>query len=744
MRATVKCLAVLAVTGLVAAGAGVARAADSAPVFNVRGYGATGDGTTNDSPAVDAAITAANAAGGGIVQFPPGTYLAGGSIHLKSNVTVQLDAGATLLGAPSGYDVPEPNPFDAYQDFGHSHFHDAMIWGDNLSNIGFTGAGTIDGGGNFITGNPKPGQADKLISLTRCTGLTVGGITLKRGGHFAMLINGCTNVTSDHLTIATADDRDGWNIISTTNVTITNADIAANDDALVFKSDYALGAKLPNGNVRVTDAHLSAGCCNALMFGSETCGDFTNYRFDRIAITGANKSGLGLVSMDGADISDVHYSNITMTGVSSPIMQKIGTRRRCGNNPGVGHISNITYENITATGKSNPEFSATLWGESGDNRISDVTFVNVHLTVPGGHAAMPLDPPSNDPNNYNPNSIGVRPAYGFYLHNVDRATFSNSSFGFAAGDDRPAFIANAGSTVALHHVTAQRGTGSPFDLGFQSVDGYCVTNSRDTAGARLRLSTPDSTPACNAGIDNFSISVSPATQPVTAGSTVTYAVRTAVVTGKPGDVTLSATGQPAGTSVSFSPNLIRPGGTASMTVTTTPGVRNGTYTLTVIGTNATATQYARVGLVVTGGVDLRITNLAVADTANAADWSVQTNLKQGDLQYGDRTFAFATVPSTVLGATWIRTANDSKSATAEPLVTFTISAPATVLVAVDTRLDRRPWMDATWVSTDVQLTNTESGTRTFQVFAKTYPAGPVSLGPNAGSTNSSMYTIIVV
>jgi polygalacturonase len=748
MRLAAKCLAVLAVTGLAATAAGVARATDAPaarPVFDVRTFGATGNGTTNDSPAVDATITAANAAGGGIVQFPPGTYLAGGSIHLKSNVTIQLDAGATLLGAPSGYDVPEPNPFDAYQDFGHSHFHDAMIWGDNLTDIGFTGAGTIDGGGNFITGNPKPGQADKLISLTRCTGLTVDGITLKRGGHFAMLINGCTNVTSDRLTIATADDRDGWNIISTTNVTIANADIAANDDALVFKSDYALGAKLPNGNVRVTDAHLSAGCCNALMFGSETCGDFTNYRFDRITITGANKSGLGMVSMDGANISDVHYSNITMSGVSSPIMQKIGTRRRCGNNPGIGHISNVTYENITGTGKSNPEFSATLWGESGDNRISDVTFTNVHLTVPGGHAAMPIDPPSNDPNNYNPNSIGIRPAYGFYLHNVNRVTFNNSSFRFAAGDDRPAFIANAGSTVALHHVTAQRGTGSPFDVGFQSISGYCMTNSSDTTGGRLRLSTPDSTPACNAGVDNFSINVSPATQTVTAGTTATYTVRTAVVTGKPDDITLTATGQPAGTSVSFSPNRIRPGGTATMTVSTTAGVRNGAYTLTVIGTNSTATQYARVGLVVTGGVDLRITNLSVADAANAADWSVQANLQPGNLQYGDRTFTFATVPSAVLGATWIRTANDSKSATANPLVAFTISASATVMVAVDTRLGRRPWMDATWVSTDVQLTNSESGTRTFQVFAKTFPAGQVSLGPNADPANSSsMYTVIVV
>src|SRR5262249_49919287 len=159
------------------------------------------------------------------------------------------------------------------------HFHDAMIFGDRLKNIAFTGSGTIDGGGHLSTGTPAGGQADKIISLTRCDGLTLSGITLKRGGHFPARITGCANLGSDHLTLSTAGNRDGWNIISTTNVTITNIKVAANDDALVFKSDWALGATLPSGHVSVDGATLSAQCCNALMFGSETCGPFTDYTF---------------------------------------------------------------------------------------------------------------------------------------------------------------------------------------------------------------------------------------------------------------------------------------------------------------------------------------------------------------------------------------------------------------------------------------------------------------------------------
>ena len=473
-----------------------ATAKAAAAVFNVKDYGATGNGSTNDSPAVNKAVTAANAAGGGIVEFPSGTYKSANTIHLKSNVTIQLDAGSKVLGSSAKtYDAAEPNPNDKYQDYGHSHFHDAMFFGDKLSNIGFTGSGTIDGGGSLIAGNPGAGQADKILSLTRCTNLTLSGITLARGGHFGALINGCDGVVSDHLTIATSSDRDGWNIISTTHVTITNANISSNDDALVFKSDYALGATLPNGHVTVTNSTLRAKCCNALMFGSETCGSFTDYQFQQITILGAGKSGLGMVSMDGADISDVHYQDITMTGVHSPIMQKIGTRLRCGGKPTVGHISNVTYQNITGTGASNPDYSPTIWGADSSHQVTDETFGNVNLTVPGGKGTMSTGVPSNN-GDYNPNSIGTRPAYGWYLHNVSGIHFTGSSVKVAAGDGRPAVIANAGSDITFDALTAQTGGSSPFDVGFQNITGYCLSNSHNTSGGALRVSATGSTQSC--------------------------------------------------------------------------------------------------------------------------------------------------------------------------------------------------------------------------------------------------------
>src|SRR5579863_5439086 len=133
---------------LVLAAGGTAFGAENLS-FNVRDFGATGDGKTLDSPAIDKAIAAAADAGGGTVQVPAGTYLSG-SIHLKSNIHLVIDAGATILGAPqdmNAYDETEPYTLGGYQDGGHCFFHNSLIWGENLTNVFITGNGMISGGG---------------------------------------------------------------------------------------------------------------------------------------------------------------------------------------------------------------------------------------------------------------------------------------------------------------------------------------------------------------------------------------------------------------------------------------------------------------------------------------------------------------------------------------------------------------------------------------------------------------------
>jgi polygalacturonase len=469
-------------------------AAEAAAVFNVKSYGATGNGSTNDDDAIDRAINAANAAGGGVVDFPAGRYRSR-TVHLKSNVTLNLNAGATLLAAGSGMDRAEPNEWDEYQDYGHSHFRNALIFGENVENIAFTGTGTIDGDNKLTTGDPGQGVADKALSLKYCKNLSFKDITFRQGGHFAILINGCDGVKMDNTKILSSDDRDAFNIINTSNVEIANSRIEASDDAVVFKSDYALGRTFTTENAVVRDSTIISTENNALQFGSETCGNFRNITFKNLNVTGAGKAGIGMVSMDGATIEDITYDNIKLNKTASAIFMHIGKRSRCPGNPPAGKIRNITLKNITGTNLTTPvdvagddEYSSTITGRT-DSPIENVTLENVNMSFPGGHPASDANrvPPENS-TAYPPRTFGVRPAYGFWLRHTKGIKFLNSTIQFDRTDGRPAFLTNDTVGTTIEGVKMERSNGS-WDITFQKSSGQRVADSTTLPSGSPRVRT---------------------------------------------------------------------------------------------------------------------------------------------------------------------------------------------------------------------------------------------------------------
>lgn len=479
--------------------------ASAAAEFNVRDHGATGNGSTNDDDAIDRAINAASAANGGIVVFPAGTYRSR-TIHLKSNVTIRLDAGATVRAASSGMDAPESNPYDDYQDFGHSHFNNSLFVGRGVSNVHFTGSGTIDGDGNLSTSNSPPsGAGNKAIALTECANVSITGISIRRGGHFMALLNGCHDVLIDNLRTYYADEgvRDGINLINSWNVTLQNSRIESGDDAIALKSDYALGHTYTSQNIRVRDTTVYSHENNALQFGSETCGNFRDIRFDDITVLGGGKAGIGIVSMDGAIIEDVHYTDISLTKTTTPIFMKIGERRRCPGSPPAGrirdiHLTNVTGVDLTAPEPSGttggPELTSTITGTPAVDIGPDITLDNVRLTVPGGHPASDANrAPGEFLTTYPPRDYGTRPSFGLWARHVRGLAVGNgSAVRFEDNDNRPAFIVDDGSDVRLD-VTAQRGSGSAYDVGVSGITGYAVSGA-NTSGGTLRVRATDSTP----------------------------------------------------------------------------------------------------------------------------------------------------------------------------------------------------------------------------------------------------------
>ena len=300
--ALVVCLGAL---GLIAS----ARAAS----YDVRAYGAKGDGKTIDTGAINQAIDAAAAAGGGTVEFPAGTYLSF-SIHLRSNIALHLDAGSILVAASPAtdggrYDPPEPNEAGdkQYQDFGHSHWHDSLIWGEDLHDVAILGPGEIYGKGivrfagsgrrggavgstgrsrsaanaspsapaapsdaaalaqsagpngtGFPKGLPPPpaGAGTKTIALKNCRNVTLRDFSVLQGGWFALLATGVDNMTIDNLRVDT--NRDGFDIDACRNVRIVNCTVnAINDDAIVLKSSYALGIPRACENITISGCQVS-------------------------------------------------------------------------------------------------------------------------------------------------------------------------------------------------------------------------------------------------------------------------------------------------------------------------------------------------------------------------------------------------------------------------------------------------------------------------------------------------------
>src|SRR5579862_4986333 len=355
-------------------------------VFNVRDYGAAGDGTNLDSPAINQAIQAASAAGGGTVYVPAGTYLCG-SIHLTNNIHLYLDAGAVIFGARQDmnvYDPTEPWPGQAYQDGGHTYFHNSLIWGENLTNVSITGVGMINGGGLvrddrlldamcgfsrwsptnrtpvLETNYPPSRLGNKAIALKLCRNVLLRDITIFHGSHFAVLATGCDNLTVDNVTMDT--DRDGIDIDCCRNTMVSNCRInSPRDDGLCPKSTFALGRNVITENLTIVNCQVSGfqegtlldgtmkptrGGTGRIKFGTEANGGFRNVTVANC--TFRNCHGLALEEVDGGIMENITINNIAMMDILDyPIYITLGDRNR-GPNATNGVVRNIRISNVIA------------------------------------------------------------------------------------------------------------------------------------------------------------------------------------------------------------------------------------------------------------------------------------------------------------------------------------------------------------------------------------------------------------
>jgi polygalacturonase len=490
--------------------------ADTKPAYDVRAFGARGDGKALDTAAINRAIETVAAIGGGSVFFPAGDYLAY-SIHLKSHVALYLAHGATLLAADppeengsGGYDAAESNqPWESYQDFGHNHWHNSLIWGEGLEEVSICGPGLIWGKGlsrGWGTG-PKaeqPGAGNKAIALKNCRNVLLRDFSILHGGHFGILATGVDNLTIDDLKIDT--NRDGMDIDCCRNVRISNCSVNSPwDDGICLKSSFALGYARATEMVTISNCLVSGSYeegalldatwkrfgpgekvprTGRIKFGTESNGGFKNIVISNCVFDGCN--GLAIETVDGAVIEDLSISNITMRDlIGAPIFLRLGARMRGPAKVPVGVLRRVILNNITCQSAAAPLICSILAGIP-DHPIEDIKISDIVIFHQGGgskdDALRQLAEKATD---YpEPSMFGTTPAQGFFIRHVRGLEMFGVKIEHANEDARPSFVLHNVLGADFERVKVPSVAGAPTFV-LNDVRDFAVFRSRPVPDTEL-------------------------------------------------------------------------------------------------------------------------------------------------------------------------------------------------------------------------------------------------------------------
>lgn len=434
--------------------------------FNVRDYGAKGDGKTLDSPAIDKAIEACVKQGGGKVVLPAGTYLSG-SIHMKSNVELHLQSGCVILAAPQSmgaYDKSETFGFPEYQDGGHTYFHNSLIWAEGQENISITGHGMIDGLGLTKKDTEKGGKVqggsigagDKAIAFKQCKNILIRDVTIYRGGHFAIIVTGCERGTIDNVTIDT--NRDGIDIDCCKYITLTNCKVnTPNDDAIVLKSSYALKRAVPCEHIIVTNCIVTGyklgtfldgtyvpekvnWVCGRIKLGTESNGGYRDITISNC--TCMYSSGLAFEEVDQGLMDNIVVTNIALKHVHHyPIYITTGCRNRGPKEvtePSRGQ--NIMISNVQALDCDS--LAGIIITGMENAPLKNISLSNIFVEYRGGGTAdMAQKKYREQGTNYpEPRWAGPTPSYGLFARHIDGLKLRDITFALKKDDGRPAVM----------------------------------------------------------------------------------------------------------------------------------------------------------------------------------------------------------------------------------------------------------------------------------------------------------------
>jgi polygalacturonase len=426
----------------------------SAAVYDVRTYGAVNDTTKLSTVAIQRAIDECNAAGGGVVLIPAGNYKTG-SIFMRSNVTLNLDNGATLYGST---DIKDYTPVQTDYESLRTHTPTIqLVYADGAVNVAITGDGTIDGRGKCfpkLSWNDEGITRPHLLRFIRCVGVKVSGVTLRNSGCWMQHYLACDKVRIDGITVVNRNNynNDALDLDGCHDVTVSNMIADSDDDGITLKSTSPRLCE----DIVISNCVVSSHC-NAIKLGTETNGGFRNIVIRGIAVKpsadqstqfygyqgGIGHSAISLEIVDGGEMSNVDIGDITVRGTESPIFIRLADRARpySESHPveGVGSIRGISLHDIMID-EAGPTGSSITGLE--EHPVCDVQLSNITIRQAGGQRAMAA--PADEKRASYPEATmwGILPATGFWLNHTRNVTLRNVKVETIHPDDRQAVVAN--------------------------------------------------------------------------------------------------------------------------------------------------------------------------------------------------------------------------------------------------------------------------------------------------------------
>lgn len=430
--------------------------------------------------AVQKAVDACYARGGGIVRFPAGEYVLS-TVFLKSNVHIEIDEGAVIYGSDNFYDYAPQEQVDypIYQDSSHTYFHPSMFVAVGCENVCITGGGKIDMRSVWdedgVRGEAIKHRGAKCIALKNCKNVEISHLEIYNATDLAVYFAGCENV--DIYDIKMRVYIDGISPDNSKNVRIYDCDVESGDDGIVFKSSYTLNRLDICRDMRVWNCKIKSRC-NAIKFGTETNGGFENILIENIEIRQTRITGVSIESVDGAVIDGITVRNVKMVNVNAPIFIHVGKRMRGPAGREVGKIKNVRLENITAEGPyepyeiipwnyfsykqndvwQNPKIFGVAESFDGTKETDDwqmtsnicglkesplenITLKNVHLKLEGGVKEYDREVPEEAQDYPEVYVYGrILPAKGIYFRHINGLTVENVTVETYRDDKREDFV----------------------------------------------------------------------------------------------------------------------------------------------------------------------------------------------------------------------------------------------------------------------------------------------------------------